>query len=203
MRDTPLGALMVRSTAARVAMSTAVLVAMLVARPERAVADGLPSAPLVIQSVTLAAGSQGRILLEPRARASVAEPFDLYLVRIPSGPPVLRYLGPDGRWSEVVTPYRRSVGPGVLSALTATWAEDGPPGSLSLLAVFTRPGLVPSNRQAWPYQPELRRAWVDADHGAGNGAAKVLGPLAGVTLVALALVLFLPREPAGAADTVR
>jgi hypothetical protein len=177
-------------------VAVATVVALLVAVPVGASVDvALPPAPFAMQVSVLAAGSQARIVLEPRAAAGAIESFDLYLVRIPSGPPFLRYLGPEGGWSETPAPYRRDLVPGALAPIVATWREEGPPGFTSVLAVFTRRGIVPSNRQAWLYQPLLQRARIGAGTGAWDGAGRVLGPLALATLVGLVLVLVLPREP--------
>lgn len=172
-----------------------VLAALAAAAPGSASGDtALPGAPLTMRVSALAAGREASIRLEPAGAEPGAGSFDLYLVRIPSGPPILRFLSPAGTWSTTPMPYRRDVQSGPAAPITAEWREEGPPGFVTVVAVLVRPGASPGDRLAWRSQPLMTRCRVGAD-GGWTGAVGALAPLGLATLLGLTLVIVLPRGP--------
>jgi hypothetical protein len=167
----------------------AILAALVAAAPVPARASTLPAAPLDIdiRPSPLRIGAEAAIRIEPRAGAGAAEYVDLHLVRIPSGPPFFRYLTPTGAWSKTITPYLRGVLLPRLAPVTATWREDGDPGWISVLVVFTRPGANPADRVHWVFQPVMRRLMVRP--AAGGRGRLPIGWLAAATLAAAAGVV--------------
>ncbi len=174
-----------RSALAAVAVAALVAAGAGAARGD----DMLPEAPLSLEVTPLAVGVEASIRLTPLGPPA---PADVFLVRIPSGVPFLDFLTPTGTWSRTPVAYRRAAA-GATAPLVARWDETGPPGFVSLVAVFTRPGGDPLARQEWAYQPRMVRARVDAAPGPRAEALRVLGLLGVATAVGLALVIVVPR----------
>lgn len=174
------------------------LAAVLAALPGIAVADtGLPRAPFSVQLTpsVLQAGAEASLRIEAREGLPAdGTLFDVYLVRIPSGPPLFRYLWPTGAWSQTPAPYQRNVFLPRFTPLSAGWREEGPAGWISVLVVFPHSGADPNDRVSWVYQPVMRRVRIRAaSQESWRGTAQRLGPLAVAALVACALVFCLPK----------
>jgi hypothetical protein len=170
--------------------------AVLLALPAAPVgAATLPAAPVrvSVEPSTLTSGDEARIRVEARDAAAARRSgayFDIHLIRIPSGPPFLRYLWPTGVWSQTPAPYQRNALLSGLNPLTAAWREEGTPGWISVLVVFASPGADPGDRARWVFQPVMRRLMVRPAPGDTPAAATPipLGWLATATAGATALV---------------
>jgi hypothetical protein len=181
------------------------VIAVVVA-PASAGAASLPAAPFAVEigPSPLRAGQDAVVRLVPRGGPPPAEVVDVHLIRIPSGPPFLRYLWPTGVWSLTPAPYQRAAFVPRLGPLAATWREDGDPGWISVLVAFTRPGADPSDRRRWVFQPVMRRLMVrpapDDPHrlpGLGWLAALTAAAAAAVTGVAVQVARSGSATPAG------
>src|SRR5262249_30068320 len=166
-----------------------VLAAMTPAR-----AASLPEAPLsVAVPTTLHEGRDATVTFEASDSLRGGDPFDVYVIRIPSRQPVRRYLSSTGIWTLEPTPWLRHPSATAPTSQLATWREDGPAGFVTLLVVFVRAGASPSDRSEWLFRPVLGRVSVRPAATTGSGLfASALGVL---TLATCALVLF--GVPAG------
>jgi hypothetical protein len=174
------------------------LAAVLGALPGIAVADtGLARAPFSVQLTpsVLQEGAEASLRIEAReGMPADGTLFDIYVARIPSGPPLFRYLWPTGAWSQSPAPYQQNVFLPRFTPLSAGWREEGPAGWISVLVIFPHTGADPNDRASWVYQPVMRRVRIRAASQEGwRDAAWRLGPLAVAALVACALVLCLPK----------
>lgn len=168
------------------------------APPPASAETRLPPSPFVLDLTPAApaAGSEAVVRLD-RAGAGpeTAAMFDIYLVRVPSGPPFLRYFWPTGVWSEAPAPWARRVFLPRFAPLRAHWREEGPAGWISLLVVFPRSGADPGDRVNWVFQPLLRRVRVRAEAPLGWRAALApFVPLGLATLAASVAVMLFPRS---------
>jgi hypothetical protein len=158
-----------------------------------ALAASLPEAPLnVAVPATLHEGRVAGVTFEASDSLRDSGPFDVYVIRIPSRQPVLRYLSSTGIWTLEPTPWLRHRSAPATSQL-ATWREEGPAGFVTLLVVFVRAGASPGDRSEWLFRPVLGRVSVRPASTAGSSLfASALGV---VTVATCALVLF--GVPAG------
>ncbi len=163
-----------------------------------ALATTLPEAPLSITiPSTLHEGRDAAVTLEAHDSARGGVPFDVYVIRIPSRQPVLRYLTSTGIWTLEPTPWQRHRSVTAPTSQVATWREDGPAGFVTLLVVFVRAGASPGDRGEWVSRPVLGRVSVRPAATAGGGI--FAGALGLVTLATCALVVLgLPRRPESA-----
>ena len=175
--------------------SLAALTLLLMATP--ALATTLPEAPLsVAMPSTVTEGRDVAVTLEPRDSTHGGLPFDVYVIRIPSRQPVLRYFSSTGIWTLEPTPWQRHRGVTAPTSQVATWREEGPDGFATLLVVFVRAGASPSERSEWLFQPVLGRLTIRPVTAIDAGAGVFAGALGLVTVAMCALVVLgLPRRP--------
>ena len=186
-------------------MPSLVALVLLLVAAAPALATTLPEAPLsVVLPSTLSEGRDAIVTVEPRESAGGGVTFDVYVIRIPSRQPVLKYFSSMGIWTLEPAPWQRHRGVTALTSQAATWREDGPAGFVTLLVVFVRAGAGPSERSVWLFEPVLGRVSVRPAATMGSGAALFAGALGLVTLAAGALVVLgVPRrhEVPGARQT--
>src|SRR5438876_8172237 len=183
------GALLVpRGRARAAALTVLALAASVLAATPPAVAATLPEAPLNVGvPSTLHEGRDAAVTFEASDLPRGGVPFDVYVIRIPSRQPVLRYLSSTGMWTREPTPWQRHRSVATPTSQIASWREDGPAGFITLLVVFVRPGASPGDRNEWLFRPVIGRVSVRPAAAAGRGVfAGVLGL---VTLATCALVL--------------
>ncbi len=172
-----------RRLALTLVATTAALAAM-----TPALAASLPEAPLnVAVPATLHEGRDAAVTFEASDSVRGGVPFDVYVIRIPSRQPVLRYLSSTGIWTLEPTPWLRHRSATAPTSQLGTWREDGPAGFVTLLVVFVRAGASPGDRSEWLFRPVLGRVSVRPAATAGSGLfASALGV---VTVATCALVL--------------
>jgi len=168
----------------------------LLATMSPALAASLPEAPLsVAVPATLHEGRDAAVTFEASDSLRGGAPFDVYVIRIPSRQPVLRYLSSTGIWTLEPTPWLRHRTATTPTSQEATWREDGPAGFMTLLVVFVRAGASPSDRSEWMFRPVLGRVSVRPAATPAAGRGLFASALGAVTVAACALVLF--GVPAG------
>lgn len=175
------------------ALALALLAALVLGAPGQAIA-ALPPAPFEVDVVpgALVVGAPGAVRLVPRpADGTAATAVDVYVVRLPGGPPVPRYLDRAGGWSARMAPYATEVVASGGAPVDAAWREAGPAGWITVLVLFLRPGAEPSHRPAWVYAPVLTRVRV-RDRPGPRWPPPPWFALAGVATGAAAVVLLLP-----------
>jgi len=183
------GALLVpRRRASAAALTVLAVAASVFGATPPALAATLPEAPLsVAVPSTLHEGRDAAVTFEASDSPRGGVPFDVYVIRIPSRQPVLRYLSSTGMWTLEPTPWQRHRSVATPTSQIASWHEDGPGGFITLLVVFVRPGASPGDRNEWLFRPVIGRVSVRPAAAAGLGVfAGVLGL---VTLATCALVL--------------
>jgi hypothetical protein len=151
---------------------------------------GLPPAPFTLEARGVRIGDTEAARLIPRAGAPAA--MDVFLVRIPSGPPALTYFVPDTGWSSTPAAMHRGAPDG--GPLVARWRETGPAGFISLVAIFTRPGGAPVARQDWVYQPLVARVRIASAPASRRETARRLGALGAATAAGLAVLARWPVD---------
>lgn len=178
-----------------------VLLLLTLGLPVRSEAAGgsLPPAPftVAVSASTIEVGAPASVRVGALAgQAPVAGPVDVYVVRLPGGPPVPRYLTPTGTWSTQPVPFGAGALPSRSAPLVATWREDGPPGWITLLVLFVSPGAEPVHRPAWVFQPVLTRIRIATAPAPLWPPPRDLALSVGATALAVLLVLTLPmRRP--------
>lgn len=166
------------------------LALVLAAAVPSAAADLAP-APFAIKVSPSVPREDGRATVRIDARDAGGPPgtnpiFDIYVVRVPSGPPFFKYLEPSGHWTQTPAAYQRNAFLPRFVPLSAEWREEGPTGWMSLLLVFPRAGGDPSDRATWVFQPVLKRIRI-APRG-GHQWSAGLTWMAALTIVAVGLV---------------
>ena len=149
----------------------ALLLALALAPRSEAAGGSLPAAPFTVEvsATTIEVGGPASVSVGALAgQASVAGPVDVYVVRLPGGPPVPRYLTTTGTWSTQPLPFGAGALPSRATPLVATWREDGPPGWVTLLVLILplrasgrlapRPGATPDVGPAAPASPDASGA---------------------------------------------
>ncbi len=186
-----------------------VLLAAVVALPgqARAAETWLREAPLVptVAPSTWTDGGEAAITLTPSGDVVAPQVADVYLIRVPPGLVVRRYLAPTNSWSSrTVLAYRHGVA--LPSTLRASWREDGPLGWSTVVIAFVRPGADSPQRANWIWRPLIFKVRSRvAPSAAWPTALPYLAPLALATAAAVALVIW-PRastlpEPVGRGST--
>jgi len=177
------------------------MVMLVVATP--APATTLSEAPLSVAiPSTLTEGREAVVAFDARDAARAGIPFDVYVIRIPSRQPVLRYLTSTGTWTVAPTPWQRHRGVTAPTSQMAAWREEGPPGFVTLLVVFVRAGADPSDRSEWLFRPALGRVSVRPTTTTGTGHGVFAAALGLVTAATCALVVVMrPANRSGRPST--
>ncbi|MBI2218554.1 MAG: hypothetical protein HYU51_14795 [Candidatus Rokubacteria bacterium] len=168
------------------------------------VPDPLPASPFALQlsPPTLTVGDRPSLRLESdaarrrpggegreRSRGSGSGDdglVDVYVARLPGGPPGVRFLVADGEWAGAPAPLARSVSAESVRVATA-WREDARPGWTTFIVVAVRAGLNPARRENWAYEPIV--AIVRSRAAPGPATFTVLVPAAALALAATGLVV--------------
>jgi hypothetical protein len=167
-----------------------------------ALPDPLPSPPrtLRLSSTTLVAGERASLRLEADSRAVAGGPVDVYVARIPGGPPAVTLLGPDGTWGSRLVP----LAAGVTAAsppIEVAWPEQGPPGWITLVVVTARTSEPPTRREHWAAQASLTTVRIRSAPAVPGDLPGLLVPLGGGVVAAAILVVLAYRQtrksPAG------
>ncbi len=168
------------------------LLAVVLALPAPAAAEGsLRRAPLVaiITPSTWTDGAQATITLEPSAGVVKPEVADVYVIRVPPGLVVRRYLAPTNTWSSpLVVPYRRGVS--LPSTLVVSWHENGPLGWSTIVIAFVQPGTEPHQRASWVWRPLILKVRSQVAPSTAWPAVFYLAPLALASIAAIIMVIF-------------
>jgi len=137
-----------------------------------------------------------RIEAQPaRAKAAGPEAFDLYVVQL-QGFQAAVFLTTSGVWS----PKPVSVQPGLLASslapIAAGWTERRF-GSMHVMVIGARTATDPLVRSNWVFRPILRIVPLrarQADDAQPGEARMIVGLLAGLSAIAVGIVLWLPRR---------
>ncbi len=122
------------------------------------------------------------------------EPFDLYVAQL-RGFQEAVFLTASGSWSPSLARLRREVVMRGLAPVTAGWSEPRI-GSVQLLVIAARASSDPFVQSNWLFRPVLRNVAVRtrlADAPDRWQASLILCWLGALTLVAVGVVLWLPR----------
>ncbi|HYB44620.1 MAG TPA: hypothetical protein VEL75_22790 [Candidatus Methylomirabilis sp.] len=158
----------------------------------------LPSAPFEV-SVAVTSGGSGNdisLSLEPRPGPvlDASARFDLYVALLQGFQEAL-FLTGSGSWSPRPASVRHGLSMAGFDPVTVRWSEQRF-GSLHLLVIAARPSSDPLAQASWVFRPVLRTVDVRArlaDSPDPLQASLVLGGLGALSVVAVALVMWLPR----------
>jgi len=157
---------------------------------------GLPPAPIQIRVSPSTLQEGERAVIRVKALPDRSTPLamrtglDLYVIRIPGGPPVAHFLTATGEWSRTPIAYRQAV---TLSSLpiATEWREAGPAGWATVIVLAVHTSKNPSRREHWAYQPIVRQVRVRAAGPIGClECVELLLPIGGIALLASVIVLF-------------
>jgi hypothetical protein len=159
----------------------------------------LASAPFAV-SVDVSPGVSGnditvRIELQPAPALDATEPFDLYVMQIQRLQHAV-FMTASGSWSTSPASLRQGLSVRGFAPVTVRWSE-GRLGSIQLLVIAARTASDPFVQANWLFRPVLRGAAVRrrlADAPDRWRATLVLAGLGGLSVIAVAVVLWLPRR---------
>jgi hypothetical protein len=175
---------------ARLVARGAVLLAAAALANEACAADAAPRPAPVTVTVTPATWTEGEpasLALAPSPASAAPELGDVYVVRVPPGLVVRRYLTPADVWGRTPVPYQRGVA--LPSTIRAAWTEEGPLGWSFVIVSFVRPGADPRQRANWLWRPVILTVRSrGAPSAVGASAVPILGALGVVTVVAAVVV---------------
>jgi len=136
-----------------------------------------------------------RIELQPGHDLDTTEPFDLYLLQL-QGFQHAVFMTASGTWSTSPASLRQGLSTRGFAPVTAQWSE-GRLGSIQLLVIAARASTDPFVQANWLFRPVLRGAAVRrrlADAPDRRRAILVLAGLGGLSVMAIGVVLYLPRR---------
>ena len=159
----------------------------------------LASAPFAV-SLAVSPGASGNsvtlgIELNPTRALDTTEPFDLYVMQL-LGLQDAVFLTASGSWSPSPASVRQGLSVKGFAPITVRWTE-GRLGSIHVLVIAARAVSDPFVQANWLFRPVLRGAAVRrrlADAPDRRQATLVLVGLGGLSLVAIGVVLYLPRR---------
>jgi hypothetical protein len=159
----------------------------------------LASAPFAV-SLEVSPGVSGnsitvRIELQPTRALDAMEPFDLYVMQL-QGFQHAVFMTASGSWSLSPASLRQGLSARGFAPVTVRWSESQL-GSIQLLVVAARASSDPDVQANWLFRPVLRGAAVRrrlADAPDRRQATWVLVGLGGLSLMAIGVVLYLPRR---------
>ena len=187
-------------TAARCRLTIAALAACTAAWLAIApVEASLPSPPFAV-SIDVSpdgAGNRVTVRVEPRpALTSAPEAFDLYVAQL-QGFQQAVFLTTFASWSPTPVSVQRALFPPSFVPIAVGWT-DGRFGSMHVMVIGARGGTDPLVRSNWIFRPVLRNVHLRArlaDDQQRSEALLVVGLLGGLSAVAVAIVMWLPRSP--------
>jgi hypothetical protein len=159
----------------------------------------LASAPFAV-SLEVSPGVSGnsitvRIELQPPRAPDAIEPFDLYVMQL-QGFQHAVFMTASGSWSSTPASLRQGLSVRGFAPVTVRWSE-GQLGSIQLLVIAARAASDPFVQANWLFRPVLRGIAVRrrlADAPDRWRATLVLAGLGGLSLMAIGVVLYLPRR---------
>jgi hypothetical protein len=160
----------------------------------------LPAPPFAVSTDASPDGQGTRVTVRVEARPALTKPappeaFDLYVVQLRGFQEVLFFTG-SGAWS----PTPVSVQGGVLASGFAPIAVGGTVrgfGSMHVMVIGARTATDPLVRSNWLFRPILRNVPVRAsraDDPWPTEVLQVLGLLGALSVIAVAIVLWFPRN---------
>jgi hypothetical protein len=158
----------------------------------------LPPPPFAMSLDVSPAGAGNRVTVrvEPRpALAKAPEAFDLYVVQLQGFQQAL-FLTSSGAWSPTPVSVQRGLSASSFAPLAVGWT-DGRYGSMHVMVIGAPVGADPLVRSNWIFRPILRNLHLRArlaDDPQRNEALVVMGLLGGLSAVAVAIVLWLPKR---------
>ena len=135
------------------------------------------------------------IELNPTRTLDATEPFDLYVMQL-LGLQDAVFLTASGSWSPRPASVRQGLSVRGFAPITVRWTE-GRLGSIHLLVIAARAASDPFVQANWLFRPVLRGAAVRrrlADAPDRWRATWVLVGVGGLSLMAIGVVLYLPRR---------
>jgi hypothetical protein len=159
----------------------------------------LASAPFAV-SLAVSPGVSGNsvtvsIDLKPTRDLDATEPFDLYVMQL-LGLQDAVFLTASGSWSPSPASVRQGVSVRGFAPVTVRWTE-GRLGSIHVLVIAARAASDPFVQANWLFRPVLRGAAVRrrlADAPDRRQATWVLAGLGGLSVMAIGVVVYLPRR---------
>ena len=158
----------------------------------------LPSPPFAMSLDVSPAGAGNRVTVrvEPRpALAKASEAFDLYVVQLRGFQQAL-FLTTSGAWSPTPVSVQGGLSASSFAPMAVGWT-DGRFGSMHVMVIGARTGTDPLVRSNWIFRPILRNVHLRArlaDDPQRNEALVVMGLLGGLSAVAVAIALWLPKR---------
>lgn len=159
----------------------------------------LASAPFAV-SVAVSPGVSGHTVtatidLKPTRTPDAMEPFDLYVMQLRGFQDAV-FMTASGSWSPSPASVRQGLSASGFAPVTVRWTE-GRLGSIHLLVIAVRAASDPFVQANWLFRPVLRGAAVRrrlADAPDRWRATWVLVGVGGLSLMAIGVVLYLPRR---------
>jgi hypothetical protein len=159
----------------------------------------LGSAPFAVSLAVSPAGSGNSVTvsieLQPTRAVDAMGPFDLYVMQL-QGFQNAVFMTASGSWSPSPASVRQGLSVRGFAPVTVRWTE-GRLGSIHLLVIAARSSSDPFVQANWLFRPVLRGAAVRrrlADAADRWQATLVLAGLGGLSVMAIGVVLFLPRR---------
>ena len=155
----------------------------------------LPSPPFAVSIDASPDGAGNRVTVRVEARPAQAEPgaFDLYVVQL-RGFQQAVFLTASGTWSPTPVSVQRGLSASGFAPVAVGWT-DGRFGSMHAMVIGARTATDPLVRSNWLFRPILSNVHLRArqvDDPQPSEALVVLGLLGGLSVIAVAIVLWLP-----------
>jgi len=161
------------------------------------VAASLPSPPFAMSLDVSPDGAGNRVTVrvEPRpALTNTPEAFDLYVVQLQGFQQAL-FLTTSGAWSPTPVSVQRGLSASRSAPIAAGWTDDRF-GSMHVMVIGARIATDPLVRSNWLFRPILKNVHLrarQADDPQRGEVLLVTGLLGGLSAIAVAIVLWLPR----------
>src|SRR5215467_2879497 len=158
----------------------------------------LPSPPFDVSMDVSPDGAGNRVTvrveaLPALAKAAASQPFDLYVVQL-QGFQTAVFLTDSGIWSPTPVSVQRGLVASSLAPIAVGWT-DRRFGSMHVMVIGARTATDPLVRSNWLFRPILRIVPLrarQADDPQPGEALMIVGLLAGLSAIAVGIVLWLP-----------
>jgi hypothetical protein len=159
----------------------------------------LPSPPFAVSMAVSPESGDNRVIVRVEARPALTmaapEAFDLYVVQL-QGFQTGVFLTASGAWSPTRVSVQRGLSASGFAPIAVGWA-DRRLGSMHLMVIGARSAADPLVRSSWLFRPILLNLPLrarQADDPRPTEALLVTGLLGGLSAIAVAIVLWLPRS---------
>jgi len=160
----------------------------------------LPSPPLAVSMDVSPDGAGNRVTVRVEARPALAkaaapEAFDLYVVQL-QGFQATVFLTTSGAWSPTPVSVQRGLYASDFAPIAVGWTNRQF-GSMHVMVIGARTATDPLVRSNWLFRPILRIVPLrarQADDPRPSEALLVTGLLGGLSVIAVGIVLWLPRS---------